>query len=326
MPGTSLADIRLQVRELTRTPSPTELPDATINDRINDFYVFDLPRMIRTLDRRININVLLNAHQQVYELADFNTGLAYPNIADLKNWISSLYPPIYCNGRLMQFTQSQTQFYSYYSKDNARWVADGGGAPFIVTFTIPSAPVVPGSVTVSAQDAAGAAIRRQDNGVGGFIDQTGAVVPGTINYVTGDIALLEMGNPDGDVYVYAKPYAPSQPEIVLWFDNKLFFWPIPDQGYQVTFEADVLLPDLVDDADQPIIRQWAEFIAYGAAKKIFQRRMDTESVQRIEAEMEDQLLEVNSKFITQQSTRHVPTIYDGSFGAQPFWGNNNNGF
>ncbi len=332
MPGSALSDIQTKVRKLTYSPDQSSLSDAELNQYINTFYVFDFPRELRTLDRRVNLNILLNANQQSYPLEDIPTTLAYPNITNLKDFITSIYGPIYVNGQQVQYTQSQNEFYNYFPKYNARdTVGVGLGAPFVLaSWTMQSTPVVAGSVSLSAVQTNGLAVRVQDvpndpyDAMGTFVDQDNVPVAGTVNYVTGQILNVNLGTPanGAQLYVYYLPYSPGQPSLMLWFDSELSFWPIPDQGYQCTFEADVTFADLVNQADQPIIRECWQYIAYGAAIKVLQDRMDLETVNLIYPEFERQELLVNRKFITQQSTNRVATIYSNLDGLGPFINNN----
>ena len=321
MPGSSLLDIKNMVRQLTRTPSPNQLTDANLVNFINTFYVFDFPRELRTPDLRVNINILLNANQQQYPLDQYLTNLAYPNLTDYKQWITSIYPPIYCGGRQIQFTQSQAEFFGYNPKNQQRvQVGTGTGAPFALTATLQNRPVVPGQVAVSALDATGHSIRRQDNGIGGFINELGQPVAGTIDYVLGIITGLDMGTPVvlTPIYAYYNAYKPSWPSMMLLFNNTLSFWPIPDQGYQVTFEADISVADLTLDADQPVIREWWQYIAYGAAIKVLQWRMDNETESKIRPEFERQQDLVNRKLLTQQMSSRTQTIYSSLDSIGPF--------
>lgn len=312
MPGSTLLDIKNAVRELTGRIAPNQMTDATLVNWINTYYVFDLPREIRTPELRVNINILLNAHQQAYPLTQYTTNLALPNITNFQAWITSIYPPIFCGGREIAFTQSQAEFFGYNPKNQQRTVAGvGTGLPVAITYTIPGAPLVPGQVVFSTEDLVGGSIRRRDNGVGGFVDENNNVVAGTINYVAGIVNGLDMGIPalGANIYAYSNGYSPSWPNMMLLFNNTLYFWPIPDQGYQVTFEADITLPDLVNDGDQPLQREWWQAITYGTAIKILRFYLETETIEQLMPEYERQLDFVNRKQITQQSVSRTPTIY-----------------
>jgi hypothetical protein len=266
-------------------------------------------------------------------MSQFTTNLAYSNITNYQDWITSIYNPVYVNGQQVQYTQSQTEFYNYFPKFKARDSAGLGlGNPFTVNWTMQNTPVVPGSVNISAVQMNGTSVAVTDvpntpvDGSGTFIDVNNNPVAGTVNYITGVIAGVPIGSPANGqtVYVYYLPYSPSQPNIMLWFNNQISFWPIPDQGYQCTFEADVTFADLVNQIDQPIIRECWQYIAYGAAIKILQDRMDLETVKMLMPEFERQELLVNRKFITQQSSNRVTTIYSNIDGLGPFINQNTN--
>ncbi len=324
MPGSTLLDIKNAVRVLTGRPGPNQLSDAALTNWINQYYVFDFPREVRTPELRVNINILLNAHQQSYPLDQFTTNLALPNITNYQGWITSIYPPVYCGGRQIALTQSQTEFYNYNPKNQQVFNAGTGtGAPLVITFTIPAAPLIRGQVVVSAQDANGNAIRRRDDSLGGFIDQNNNAVTGAINYITGVVTALDMGTPAVGVPInaYSNGYNPSWPNMMLFFNNILSFWPIPDQGYQVTFEADITLPDMVNDGDQPLQREWWQVIAYGTAIKILRFYLENETIDALMPEYERQLDFVNRKLITQQSINRTPTIYASQDSNLPFLNN-----
>ena len=328
MPGSSLADIKTKVRKLTYSPSLNELSDLDLENYINTFYVFDFPRELRTLDKRVNINILLNSYQQTYQMSDFlvsvnGVNLVYPNITNLQDWMTSIYNPVYVNGQQVQYTQSQSEFYNYYPKFNATdIIGTGTGAPVIIgTYTTQNFPLIPGTVNVTAQQADGSSVRYIDNFQGDFIDKNNQIAVGAhVDYFTGVITDLAIGSPANGInyYVNYLPYAASQPNIMLWFKNEIKFWPVPDKGYLCTFEADITFADLENDLSQPAIREWWQYIAYGAAKKVFEDRMDMQSVQMLMPELERQELLINRKFITQQSTNRVRTIYSNIDGMGPF--------
>lgn len=333
MPGSSLADIQNKVRKLTYSPSQNELTDADLNQYINTFYVFDFPRELRTLDKRVNLSILLNPNQQTYPLSQYPTNYGGDAIENYEGLITSIYNPIYVNGLQCQYTQSQTEFFNYFPKFNARdQITIGTGAPYVVNWTMQNTPVVPGTVNITSVQANGTGVQVKDfpndpvDGSGTFIDKDNNPVAGTVNYITGQIAGVNMGSPASGTYVYVNylPYSPAQPSIMLWFDNALSFWPIPDQGYECTFVADITFKDLVNQADQPIIREVWQYIAYGAAIKVLQDRMDLETVKLLMPEFERQELLVNRKFITQQSTNRVQTIYSNLDGLGPFINQNQN--
>ena len=66
---------------------------------------------------------------------------------------------------------------------------------------------------------------------------------------------------------------------------------------------------MLEDADEPEISQWWQYIAYGAAKKVFEDRMDIESIQAIMPELMRQRSLVLQRLVVQQSGERTATIY-----------------
>ena len=112
---------------------------------------------------------------------------------------------------------------------------------------------------------------------------------------------------------------PSLPQALLFYDNTITVRPIPDQPYEVNLEAYIRPTELLNSTDQPQIAQWWQYIAYGTAKKIFEDRMDLESVQLIMPEFMNQQSLVIRKTILLNTNDRVSTIYADSIG-------NNNGY
>ena len=108
---------------------------------------------------------------------------------------------------------------------------------------------------------------------------------------------------------------PSIPQTILFYDGKFKLRPIPDQVYQVTMEAYVRPTAMLDDSDQPLLAEFWQAFAYGAAKKIFEDRMDLESVQMILPEYMKQMNLINRRTIVQLTTQRTPTIYTEQLGA-----------
>jgi uncharacterized HAD superfamily protein len=59
----------------------------------------------------------------------------------------------------------------------------------------------------------------------------------------------------------------------------------------------------------PQLEQWWQYIAYGTAKKIFEDRMDLDSVQQIMPEFKQQERLVLRTTLTQQANERTVTIY-----------------
>lgn len=100
--------------------------------------------------------------------------------------------------------------------------------------------------------------------------------------------------------------------------------PIPDQVYKIEIEVQERPTELLSASRSPELEQWWQYIAYGAAKKIFEDRTDTDSIQVIMPEFKQQERLVLRRTINQQTQNRVQTIYTEQtdlFGNP--WRNNN---
>ena len=119
---------------------------------------------------------------------------------------------------------------------------------------------------------------------------------------------------------------PSIPQTIMFFDGKFTLRPVPDQVYKVQVEAYVRPTELLNNTDQPLLAEMWEYIAYGAAKKVFEDRMDTDSIQQILPEYKNREKLVNRRTVVQQTNQRASSIYTeqtggaGAYGAGWFSG------
>ena len=66
---------------------------------------------------------------------------------------------------------------------------------------------------------------------------------------------------------------------------------------------------LLDATTEPALKQMWQYIAYGAAKKVFEQRMDLDSVQMIMPEFKQQERFVLRRTIVEQVNERTATIY-----------------
>jgi hypothetical protein len=77
----------------------------------------------------------------------------------------------------------------------------------------------------------------------------------------------------------------------------------------VNFQVYVRPDALLASGQAPELEEWWQYIAYGAAKKIFEDRMDMDSVQQILPEFNQQQRLCLRRTIVQNSNTRVATIY-----------------
>jgi len=157
---------------------------------------------------------------------------------------------------------------------------------------------------------------------------------GNINYLTGqyvvnfDIAEFTFP-PAANQKINAQTvqYQASRSTSILFYEDTFTLRPIPDQSYAVNMEAYIQPIELVFGTDNPQYKEWFQYISYGAAKKIFEDRSDSESVQQIMEEFKTQEILINRRTIVQQSSERSPSIYapqpglDMGFPSWGFWPN-----
>ena len=144
-----------------------------------------------------------------------------------------------------------------------------------------------------------------------------------INYVTGDFVITfpSITQNMATIWFEGILYQPGKPLGILYYDNKFTIRPVPDKTYSVQIEVDVRPTELINSTDIPQLEQWWQYIAWGASKKIFEDRMDMDSVQLIMPEFKQQERLVLRTTLTQQANERTVTIYtqgknygDGWFG------------
>jgi hypothetical protein len=74
-------------------------------------------------------------------------------------------------------------------------------------------------------------------------------------------------------------------------------------------EAYVQPTELLSSNQTPELREWWQYIAYGTAKKVFEDRMDIDSVQLIMPEFKTQERLCLRRTLVQQTSQRSQTIY-----------------
>jgi hypothetical protein len=339
MADSTLGAIRTKVRRLTRSPSTAQLSDADIDQYVNTFVLYDFPEHLRLFSLRSTLTFYTQPGVDTYAT---NTTNPLDPLYNFQNKYIAVHPPLFIAGVPSFFTQWRDVFYGQWPQTNAvvDTLIDGNGTvgPFsgvINTFPqFPSAPapnggaILQNSLVLSALDVNGIAMQVVDypqnvalvnpSNIIGLLDipnqiPTAVSNLGTINYQTGAFTvefpnntLIGDTNPIWAEYV---PYVAGLPISALYYDNQFTIRPVPDKTYSVQIEVDVRPSELLDAGLSPKIEQWWQFIAYGAAKKIFEDRMDLDSVQQIMPEYKNQLNFVNRTSLVQQANERTVTIY-----------------
>jgi hypothetical protein len=145
-----------------------------------------------------------------------------------------------------------------------------------------------------------------------------------INYETGQYKIT-FTNPPGagePINSQVVPQIVSLPQGMLYYNDTFYLRPVPDQPYQINFEVYASPVFLMADGSFPQLKEWWQYIAYGAAKKIFEDRMDMDSVGLIMPEFKTQERLCLRRTIVQNTNQRVATEYteQTQFGNGQGWG------
>lgn len=300
----TLTAIRNKVRKVTGSPSPTELTDAQIDEYINTFYFYEFPENLR----------LFQLHQPYI----FYTQANIDSYVFPRNEILTINAPVYIAGYESFWSQSQSQFYRVYPQlNNLQQVSTGAASPGPYTFTIPSAPILrgyitPGTARINSQVliSAGNAVAR-DDAAGGWVNAAGTPLVGTINYVTGlcTVTFDSVIAAGTIINSQSVPYQPARSEGLLFYNDIITLRPVPDQVYKVEVQAFYSPTQLLAANEEPLLQEWWQYLAFGAAKYVFEDRLDMDGWQKIQPFYDKQERAALRRTLVQQSQNRTSTIY-----------------
>jgi hypothetical protein len=84
------------------------------------------------------------------------------------------------------------------------------------------------------------------------------------------------------INVWAATYQVGRPYNLLFWNNELTIRPVPDNVYLCEVEVYQTPAQFMSTTDNPVLNQWAQYIAYGAASEILRDRQDMEGVANLQ--------------------------------------------
>lgn len=335
MATATLQAIRDKVRRLTRSPSVNQLTDATLDEYVNTFIAYDFPETLRLFSLKKTLTFYTKPYVDTYTTNE----IANDPLEDFTTNYITIEPPVYIAGKKAFYSQSREEFFNIFPQNTIQeQIGTGDGGTTVFSGTLQNIPVQRNNVIFTSINTANNSLVRKDvpfNQSSGNLVQPDNSAPATldpvnqINYITGVFTVTFTSAPAANEPVYAQifPLNVTTPTSVLYYANTFTFRPVPDGAYKVTFDAFVKPTELLssDPADEPELTQWWQYIAYGASKKIFEDRMDMESVQMIMPEFNRQERMVLRRSIVQQTNERTATIYteQANIGAGfDYWGSN----
>jgi hypothetical protein len=309
----NLATIITKVRRLTRSFSDDQLTDDQITDYINEFILYNMPAR----NRAFNFRKKFTFYTEPY-VDSYTTG-STPELVNFKQDNIAVHTPFYIAGYKTFYTQSRQHFYEVWpARTTQTTIASGNNVTLNFLGTLSSIPVERGNVVFTSSTLANIGLKLFDQGTGLLSGDGG----GTINYVTGAYVLNFAVAPGTAKPIIAQvnPYTPSRPTDVLFFADTFTLRPIPDKVYAVNFEVDVRPTTLIktNPLSVPDLLEDCTYIAYGAARIVFQDRADMTSLELIEPEFREQELYVNRRTIVQLQDQRTATIFSGLTNSN-FW-------
>jgi hypothetical protein len=137
----------------------------------------------------------------------------------------------------------------------------------------------------------------------------------TINYQTGVITGLTFAQaiPQGTpIRIQYNARKPSIPLAIMFYQNQFTLSPMPDKGYTIELTAyrqpiKALLSQGLNG--NPELSEWWEILAIGAAKKIFERRFDSDGIIMIDKMLKERYDIIETRTYAQIGSERINTIY-----------------
>lgn len=150
-------------------------------------------------------------------------------------------------------------------------------------------------------------------------DQLETVV-GTVNYVTGVFTFTSSIILDSGTVMNAwvSQYSPGRPYTLLFWNNYFQVRPVPNNVYKVEVETYLTPVEFMNSTDSPILNQWVDYIAIGAAIKVLEDRNDTQGIQNLSVIFDRQESLVLERQAVEEINQRNSTIYSAST-PQPGW-------
>lgn len=361
-PGSStVAFIRQKVRRLTACSSESTLTTANLDEYIQNAYFSDFPYAIKLDQMRSVYTFYTEPYKDRYPLdVNFNQGVRAPmyvegilgSLFKDRTQFFNLWPrfptkftPISGDGvtTIFNFTipgpflSKEVVLGGVDTAGNAISVADDGNGnlqlqvpnavttvpPYTDVYTVANAPVpalvgkpIPG---MHNQNTLNPGLNRTNTQTGAY---TNAI--GTVNYVTGvfNIEFPVAPAAGTQMTLWVSQYQPGRPYTLLFWNNEFTIRPVPKLIHKVEVETYLTPIQFLESTDQPILAQWAQYLAYIAAMEILRDRNDFDGVEGLrEGFMRQEALVLERQGIEEINTPNYqlfnstqPNYLNGGFG------------
>ena len=150
-----------------------------------------------------------------------------------------------------------------------------------------------------------------------YMSQPGFPTNNYINYATGQFNITFPTAPATATIINSQtvPQVVSLPQALMYHNNQFTVRPVPDQPYAINFEVYQRPTYLMSAGSYPQLEELWQLIALGASRKIFQDRMDMDSVALIDPEYKLQERLCNRRTLVQYTNERTATIYTDQVGS-----------
>jgi hypothetical protein len=106
---------------------------------------------------------------------------------------------------------------------------------------------------------------------------------GSVNYITGVFSINFPVAPAAgtQITLWVSQYQTGRPACLLFWNNEFTIRPVPQLVHKVEVETYLTPVQFMESTDSPIINQWWQLIAIGAAIKVLEDRGDMEGVENL---------------------------------------------
>jgi hypothetical protein len=326
-----------KVRRLTGSADPFQLPDVPdpsnpysvgITDYINSFYLYDFPSQYRALKLKDKYTFDTIQGQDTYPFdSEHYTTVEQPAYVAKRETLLLFDPWSFY---ALNFNWQYQDIFAFGTGGVASTTPYSGfttASPLIASVnnnpTNLNYPVSRVQNVLITANTATSTMNVTDDGFGNLIGDVylGPVPPtpggsGTINYQTGEITglLFNQPVPQGNkIEIQYNPQVLSQPLSILFFQNQFTVRPVPDQGYTVELIAyrqpSQALANTPAFAGSPELSEWWECIAVGAAKKIYEDRLDFDGVQIMDKMLAERYSAAITRTWAQLGKQRIATLF-----------------
>lgn len=332
-------------RRLAAISNSFQYTDEQVIERMESFYLYDLPAKFRSLKLKDIYTFTTNAGQDTYP---FNSEL-----------YTTVNMPCYCAKREIKLFNDPWNFYGVnYNWQSIATLTTGNGtngpysgftigSPLVASFNNDPGPQSSPNLyfpmgrvqnlLISANIGFGETQNVTDDGQGNLIQifdtanstnqqygwtyyrQYAAVDPtiatGTIDYETGEISGLYFDQPIPSGTVIQVAYnsvVQSIPLSIMFYQNQFTLRPVPDKGYTIEltcYRQPIKALLSATENGNTELAEWWELLAVGGSKKFYEERLDPDGIMLMDKMLRERYDVVESRTCAQIGQQRIQTIY-----------------